>query len=333
MHKRLADADRIAITMHIRPDGDSIGTALALRLVLRQMGKTADVYAEGDLPEHFHYISGFDEIINCADCVPKPASIEMAEGDNSGGCDDSRYNLLVIVDVAETKRVGMCAELKARCDGILVIDHHLNPTIEADTIVTNPLRASCGEMLFEYFIENKIELSADIATALYTSISSDTGCFLFPNTTWYTHHVAAKLLQFDIDVATINYNNFRVYNPKILDGLMRVLRRIEFLDEGRIAITCIDYRMVKKFNFTHDERHRFMRYASDASGVKVSIFLTEQERGTFNVSLRSHGDVNVAQAAASFGGGGHKNAAGLLIEGRYKNVIKKLLTEVRKVIL
>ena len=316
----LERADKIAITMHIRPDGDSVGSSCALRLALLAMGKEkVDIWAEGSVSEQFNYIQGADGILD-------------SEVFESGAELATRYDLLVVVDTGDVSRIGKTAHILPWVDKVLVFDHHLEPTMKCDLMVTNPTRSSTGEMLFEFFIAHNINITKDMATALYTAVSSDTGCFLFTNTTWYTHYVAMELMKLDIDIDNINYVNFREYNPKILSGFVRLLKKLRFIHDGSIAITFISHRMVKKYKFTHDERHRFQRYATDASGVRVSIFITEQDSGEFNVSLRSHGGIDVSAVARHFGGGGHRNAAGLTICGRYKNVINDIVGQVKKVL-
>jgi len=319
MKKMLQSANSIAITMHIRPDGDCLGTAAALRLALLRMKKQVEVFMDGEIPQNLLYIEGVDAFRNVNDL-------------NDESKQYCEFDLLVIVDTADKHRLGGAEFLIEKSKKVIVFDHHLNPTLKPDLMVSNPTRASCGEMMFEFLAATKINITRPMASALYTAVSSDTGCFLFPNTTSYTHHVASELMKKGIDITTINYNNFRVYDPKTLRGLQDVLRKIYFVADGTIAITNLSYKLVKKYKFDHDERHRFQRYASDAQGVKVSIFLTEQERDNFNISLRSHGDINVAKIAKHFGGGGHKNAAGLTMKGRYKDIIKQIIEKVEKTI-
>jgi len=330
MHQMLRDATTVAITMHIRPDGDAIGSALALRMALFNMGKRAYVFVEGEAPKNFNYIHGWTKIINSINTDDAEASSLTLQ---DGQCIievENNYDLLVILDTGDEHRIGASKRLRDKCSKVLVFDHHLNPTIKADTVVSNPTMSSVGAMLFEFFEKYDIQVTKAMATALYTAVSSDTGCFLFPNTTWYTHYVASELMKIGIDVGDINYRNFRVYDPKTLDGMMKVLEKIQFVNDGKIAITYLDYKLVKKYNFDHDERHRFQRYATDADGVMVSIFLTEMERDEFNISLRANDQVNVADIAKQFGGGGHKNAAGMTAKGRYKVVIKQLLSAVEE---
>ncbi|MCL2851059.1 MAG: bifunctional oligoribonuclease/PAP phosphatase NrnA [Firmicutes bacterium] len=323
----MSEARAIAITMHVRPDGDSVGSALAIQEILFGMGKKrVDVFVDGVAPQNFDYLKGYTGIIdvNTIDFEASP------ESPNSLGI--KKYDLFIIVDTGDEPRLGACSRLRTVAKKVLVIDHHLNPTMEATTLVSNPTRGSVGEMVYELLVANKIEITQSIAESLYTAISSDTGRFLFPNTSPYTHQAAANLLKVGINSVAINYNNFQVYDSDKLSCFLKVLRRIKFHDDGVIASIHLNYRLVKKYGFSQDERHKMQGYATDARGVRVSIFMTEKERNVFNVSLRSHGDTNVAAIAKHFGGGGHKNAAGLVAYGKYKVLIKRILRKVREMV-
>jgi len=309
-------AKTIAIASHIRPDGDAIGSTLALHYWLGFFGKTSHMYIDGDISQNFSYMEGTSKIRDdewSADEIPS-------------------YDLLIIVDANSADRLGRFKKLVETSKKILVFDHHLDPNIDADTIVMNTSRASTGEVLFEFFKAFNIPINKSMAAALYTAISTDTGCFVFPSTTAYTHKVAAELLSIGIDFATINYYNFRMFDRSKLDAFVTALDSIEFLDEGKISLVHINHKMMSRYNFDHDEKHRIQRYAIDASGVVINLFFTEIDPDVFSVSLRSHGEVNVAELAKKFGGGGHKNAAGFTKEGKYKVLLKSVLDEARAII-
>jgi len=328
-------ADKIAITMHIRPDGDSLGTALALREALIKMGKTVYVFSEDiDIvfQNNFATMNGFSKICPASSIEVRERSVYFTHNTPFTEIELDLFDLLIVVDAGEVSRLGASAKLIEVSRKVLVFDHHLNPSMPCDLLVNNPESASCGEMLFEFLAKNGIEITQSMAEAIYTAVSSDTGCFLFPNTTWHTHYAASELMKLDIDVANINYRNFRAYEPQSLEGFKRVLSEIQFLYDGRVTLTVLSHALIQKYSFDHEERHRFQKYATDAKGVKVSVFVQEKEKGEFNISLRSIGDINVAEIASKFGGGGHKNAAGLSANGNYKTLINDLLSEIERVI-
>jgi phosphoesterase RecJ-like protein len=317
----LKQAQTIAIVGHIRPDGDSIGSSMALRYALLDMGKkTVDVFVDDHVPDNFFYFRDFYKIKD-KDFITNNAW--------------QKYDLLVIVDSSTEDRLGRCTQLRDHVKNVLVIDHHVNTTVMGDVVVSNPDHVSIGTMLYEYFTDpkTKIEITRDIATGLYTSMATDTGCFAQANTTSYSHRAAADLIDQGIDLETINYNNFRLYNRSILPGLGYALRNIKFFISGEVAVINIPHKVMKKFGLG-GEMHQFKKYASEANGVRVGVIMTEREKGKFNVSLRSHGDADVATVAQSFGGGGHKNASGFVANGKTKSrkLLKEILARVEKCI-
>ena len=317
MYKLLKDAKSIAIIGHIRPDGDSTGGSIALRLALMGMGKkTVDVFCDDDIPENFFYLPGFGKIKDKAFIDDNPWK---------------NYDLLIIVDSSTEDRIGRCTQLRSHAKKVLVIDHHQRTLIKGDEVITNPVRVAIGTILYEFFLEHKIEITRDIATALYTSMATDTGCFVQANTTSYAHRAAAVLIDKGIDLETINYNNFRLYNRRILPGLAYALRNIKFFLNGEIAVISTPYKIVQKYQLS-GELNQFKKYASEASGVRVGVIITERKKGEFHVSLRSHGTVNVAKVAEVFGGGGHKNASGFTLLGNRKKVLADILDQVTKLL-
>ena len=310
VNELIRGAKTAALIGHIRPDGDCIGCCVAMRLALLNAGYTAaDIYIDGSISSTFSYMQ------ECKNIITKPL----------GEAFDKKYDLMIVLDCADENRLGVYTQLRKHCDKVICIDHHQNTAIEADVTITDSKRSSTGEMLYECFTEYKVEITKDIATALYTSVASDTGCFLFSNTTSYAHRVAADLMERGINFEEINYYNFRVYEASNIETLIYVLRNIKMHANKQIAVIYLSYGAIKRMKIDNDFRHKFQKYAEDISGVRASVCLSERERGIFHVSLRSHGDTNVAQVAEHFGGGGHRNAAGMTIKGNIKQVTKEIV--------
>jgi phosphoesterase RecJ-like protein len=194
-----------------------------------------------------------------------------------------RYDVLFVLDLNEEKRLGELEYLIGRADKIIVIDHHINPTIKADVLISMPDKASTGEIIFGCIEIAKLPITKEIATALYTSIACDSGCFLFANTTTYTHYVAQQLMRFGIDIEMINFKNFREYNRGFIPVIVYVLRTMKFACGGRVAISVLPYHKVKKWNLSHESRHSFFKYTTDGNGVVASMFITELTKGEFNI--------------------------------------------------
>jgi len=309
-HELITNAKTVAIVGHVRPDGDCVGCGLALNIALTQMGKDVKVFFDGEIPTQFSYMEGFDKIQ-----TQMPVAGTM-------------FDLLIIIDMSTADRMGAFQPIMGMAKKILCFDHHIGFDIKSDVAISDATRASCGEILYEFFIANKMQITRQIAEALYTSVSTDTGCFLYPSTSANTHFVAAELMKIGVDSEMIHYINFRVYDRHLIKGLKQILRNLRFRCGGQISFTRI------KDGSTYDapERHKFKQYISDIKGVRVSILLSQDARHSYHVSLRSHGNVNVEIPAKHFGGGGHKNASGFTINGKYKKVVKQILAQVEKLL-
>jgi phosphoesterase RecJ-like protein len=309
----LLEAKTIALVGHIRPDGDAVGSCITLMHALKDRGKLrVDVFFDDEIPENFCYMPGYEEL--------KRYPTGVAD----------RYDLLVTLDCSSEDRLGACAELRDHASKVIVFDHHLNNGIAADISILNPQRASTGEMLFEFLVMCDFEITKDMAVALYTSVSTDTGCFMHSNTTSFSHFVAGELIKKGINLDSINYNNFKLYDRKIIPGLAYMLEHMQFLYDGRICIAHLPYEIIKKYDLV--DRHEFKKYPAEASGVKIGVIMSEVEPGTFHVSLRSMGMINVAEAAEALGGGGHRNASGLTMQGTYTEAVTTLLPYLEKLL-
>jgi len=224
MEKRFKKLDALikksktaVIVGHIRPDGDCVGSCIAVQLALQSLGYTqTHIYIDGDVPKIFSY-------------MPQTESIktEFDLDENA-----KKYDVMVTLDCADEGRLGVFSKLRYYAKKVICIDHHLKTTIEADVMISEPDKASVGVILYQYFISSNIKITKDIATALYTSIASDTGCFLFSSTNPLALRIAADLMEYGIDTETINYNNFRVYEKNSIPVLIHVLQNIKLFSDN-----------------------------------------------------------------------------------------------------
>lgn len=308
-------AKTAAIVGHIRPDGDCVGSCVAMRIALLNMDYTsADVYLDGVVSSTFSYMPSISDVIT------------EPPGENFS----KKYDLMIILDCSDENRLGLYSGLRKYCEKVICFDHHENPTIKGDAVIADYTYASAGLLLYEYFTKYGIEITTEIATGLYTSIASDTGCFLFPNTSSLAHRATADLIDKGINLEQINYFNFRVYDPRNIETLVYVLKNIKLFANKQVASIHLPYNVIKRFNINNDFRHRFQKYVDDMNGVRASVCFTENERGVYHVSLRSHGEANVASVAESFGGGGHKNASGFQIKtNSFNNLLTKVVEKLK----
>jgi len=309
----MKSAKNICIVGHMNPDGDTIGSGLALKSMLVSLRKHVDVYYDCKImPRQFGYLLGYEKVFH-----------------NPVG-DIPDFDLLIIVDLNVFDRMGCYQKFYDVSKKTIIFDHHI--AIEqpkADVVIANKGAASCGEIIFEFFQENKIKITHDMANALYTAVSTDTGCFLYPSTTSETHMIAGELLKLGADLELINYNNFRVFDRHLLAGIRTILKHMKMYCNGRVGVSGLKKEKYHGYAFDAEERDKFKKYISDVRGVMASAFFY-RDGNVWRCSLRSHGDINVEPIARHFGGGGHKHAAGFTIKGTYLGIVKQTVAQFEK---
>lgn len=288
------------ITTHINPDGDALGSSIALFLGLRKIGKDVSVITKDDMPEMLKFLP-FSDVIGKA--VP-----------------DKIFDVLFIIDCGDIKRTGL-KDLKAK--KAVIIDHHLTETDNAGVKWVNSGAGATGEMV--YLLLNSLGVSMDeaIATNLYTAIFTDTGGFRYPNTRPETLRIAAGLIEAGVDPWKIAQE---VYES-ISHGRFRLITESlsTFERKGSIAWIIVTQEMYKKTGATPADTENFANYPRMIKGVEVSMLFRELDNGDYKVSLRSKDRVNVAKIAESLGGGGHYNAAGCELHGTLQEVKERVL--------
>ena len=312
----IKSAERIAIAGHLQPDGDCIGSALALKSALTNMGKYADVFFDAGhtgVAKQFSFLEHYEQIR-----TKLPLSVQK-----------EYYDLLIIVDLNALDRLGEFEYLRPMCKQTVVFDHHNGFSLDnVDVKITDPARPACGELIFEFFKTNDVKITPEIANALYTAIAMDTGGFMYPSTRSATHLIIAQLIALGCDIELINYKIFLEFDAKLLEGLQDTIKNLKFFADGKIAVTLLR----KKFytNFDKEERNKFKKYVADLSGVKVSATFGEDFDGVYRIGLRSHDGYDVEVVAKHFGGGGHTYASGCTVRGKYKSVMKSVVKELEK---
>ncbi len=297
--------DNPVIIPHTHPDADAVGTTAALIEIFNQLGKRALYYLPDELACRLEFI--------LTDC-------ERA---------DSLDGLTPItVDVASHSQLGKLAESIGEVR--LMIDHHEIGTPFADSFII-PEASSASEVLFEIIDElralGKIKLNKRLATALYTAISSDTGCFCYSNVTPKTHLRAAELIECGIDHADINHRLFHSKEITKLKAEGIAAREIKTAFGGRVAYFTLTKKMLVDDGLTLLDFDTSVDVVRSLSGVEIAIYIRELDGG-YKASLRST-SANVAEVASAFGGGGHIRAAGCFIKADgIDEAVKALLDKI-----
>ncbi|EYE88181.1 hypothetical protein Q428_09120 [Fervidicella metallireducens AeB] len=305
--KIILDKNSFAIVSHTSPDGDSMGSMLAVYNQLLSMGKNADVFVEEDLPMKYSFLSGFGSI--------KKYSIS-----------NKSYECVFVLDCGDIDRLGLCKDVLNRADVVINIDHHISNTLFGHLNLVDSNASSVGEIIYQLFKVNGYHISKEIAGCLYTSIVSDTGGFKYSNTTSITLSIVGDLINTNIDFSDI-YN--KIFNVKTLSQIKlmsKVTSTLELHFDNRVSILILTENMLKECNANEDDASEFINIGRDIEEVEVAILIKEKNINSCRVSLRSKKYVDVAKIASMFGGGGHIRAAGCTIEGNIDDVKESLLT-------
>ena len=295
----LKSRDNIEIYSHIHPDGDTTGSSFALCSALLKLGKKARVVCLDSFPESFSYIH----------------SLEMP---------DFEPETTVSVDVATRSLLGK--EFPENKQIHLAIDHHLNNTTEADIIVCDPTRSAAGELVYELICALGVELDRYIAEAIYTAISTDTGCFRFSNTNRQTFEIAGRLCDF-AEGGSFGYLNTPLFITKSQEQLRleaNILANLDYFYDGRVCISVISSTLFDSLGVSENDAAGIEQIAKVPKGVELGITLKER-LGGYKVSMRSSDSVDASAICAYFGGGGHHSASGCFIKGTKDEVLDEIL--------
>lgn len=287
----LCEKSDVTILTHISPDGDALGSSFALCAALRQCGKSARVVLPEPLPGRFAFTNW------------APVLFE----------ENMSVQTVVVLDCGDSKRLGTAEALLSRAESVFLLDHHQIGKPFGQYTLVEPNRAATGELVFDLLCEWSITFTAEIATALYIAISTDTGGFRYSNTTSDTHQIIAKLLETPFDAAAVNRYLYDYVSPARLKLTAAALHALEFAANGKIGLISVSDDMIRQCGGTWEDADGLTDYTRIAHGVEIGILLKEKEPGITKISLRSNEYADVSAIAAMFSGGGHIRAAGCVI--------------------
>ena len=298
----------ILVLTHAHPDGDTIGSGVALTLALNKMGKNASLLLSDKFPRRFGYLWGKVKVYD-----------KLPEGEYT----------VVAVDVPSPQQL---SGETVKCNIFLTLDHHLQNTVECEYKYVDATRAAAGEIIYKLIKMLEVELDNDIASALYTAISSDSGGFVFSNTDGDTMRAAAELIDMGIDFADINRCIFDTVTEAQFELQKLAYTILERHLDGKAAILPFTEEVLNAAGIEQPEYGDVAQFPRRLEGVEVGMTIRPKDEGSYRVSFRSNKYLNVAQIAEAFGGGGHYFAAACVIDGTIDEVKEKLLREVEKYI-
>lgn len=301
-------AEKIIILTHESPDGDAIGSSLAMKLALEELGKQADVIIP-EIPRLYEFLPAIDQ-------VKKESDIKS-------------YDLAISVDGADLKRLAG-REYFENAKKTIVIDHHGSNTMYGDLNYVNPVSPACCEILaciFEYF---QIDITKEIGTCIMTGIITDTGGFRHQGINPETFEFTAELIRKGINIPDIYKRTLRTKTRSSFLLTQRVMDRMEILEDGKVTFTYVTLKDKEEVGAETGDTEGLVDIGRDIEGVEVSILIKEKEENLYKISMRSGNYVNVSDVCLMFGGGGHQRAAGAAVQGTLEQVRERILNEVRK---
>lgn len=305
---------RFAILSHVRPDGDALGSQLALALSLKQLGKDVRVWNEDGMLEKYSFLAR-------AQLLTKPPS----------GPED--VDVAIALDTAIQNRLGTAFQAIRTAKIWINIDHHPSNPGYGDLVYVDPTAPATGQILFELIKSERLPFDRAIAENLYVAISTDTGSFQYPNTTARTFEIAAELVRAGVDVGQINQQVYENYPRRRVELLRELLRTMRFEGGGRVASFSLSLKTAAELGVLPEDNEGLIDHLRAIRGVIVAVFFEELTDGKVRVSMRSKSEkTDVCAICQKFGGGGHTLAAGARVRGSLAEVEQRILEAICNVV-
>ena len=301
---------RFGITTHIKPDGDGVGSSLGLCWLLNSLGKSAEVIVRGDIPPSYRSLPGADAI----------RDVETLDGE---------YDAVFIIECSDLERPG----IKGLDRQFTVnIDHHATSAHFGTINWIDSTASAVGEMIYNLCKAIGGRVTREIAECVYMALVTDTGSFHFSNTTERTLKVASELIKAGAKPARISEAVYNNYPWSRIELMRQVLSTVKRDESGQIATLRQTLAMRREADAVDGDNNGFVNIPLAARDVLAVIYMREVGTDEYRVSLRSKGDINVARVAEKFGGGGHRNAAGLRIVGNWDEKEQELVDAVKEAV-
>ena len=309
----LRASQRIAVLSHVRPDGDALGSQLALGISLRQLGKEVALWNEDGMLAKYGFMP-------CAELLARPPA------------EPQPFDLGVALDTAVQNRLGLAFQA-VRAQRWINIDHHPTNPRYGDLNYIDATAPATGQILFELLLREQLPLNADIAENLFVAISTDTGSFQYPNTTARTFEIGAELLKLGVNVGRVSQLLYESYPRRRVELLRELLGTMRFEAGGQVASFSLSLQTASDLGVKPEDNEGLIDHLRAVQGVVVAVFFEELLEGKVRVSMRSKTEAaDVAAICQRFGGGGHKLAAGARVRGTLAEVEPRIMEAICDVI-
>jgi phosphoesterase RecJ-like protein len=312
--KALREYQTFAVLSHVRPDGDALGSQLALGVSLRHLGKDVRIWNEEGMLEKYSFLPQ-SNLLTKSPAQPEDVDVAIA------------------LDTAVQNRLGTTVAAIKSAKLWINIDHHPSNPGYGDIVYIDPNSPATGQILFQLMTNQKLPIDPAIAENLYVAISTDTGSFQYPNTTARTFEIAAELVRAGVDVGRVSQLTYENYPRRRVELLRDLLGTMRFDANDCVASFSLSAATAKKLGVLPEDNEGLIDHLRAIHGVIVAIFFEELPDGKVRVSMRSKTEkVSVCAICEKFGGGGHVLAAGARVKGTLAEVEKKILEETRDVV-
>lgn len=306
----IENKQKFGITTHIKPDGDGVGSSLGLCWLLRSLGKSAEVIVRGEIPIAYRNLPGADEI----------RDVEAV---------DKEYDAVFVIECSDLERPGIKG-----LDGQFTvnIDHHATSAHFGTINWIDSTASAVGEMIYNLCKAIGGRVTREIAECVYMALVTDTGSFHFSNTTDRTLKVASELIKAGVRPAEISEAVYNNYPWSRIELMRQVLGTVKRDESGKVASLRQTLEMRQNSGAVDGDNNGFVNIPLAAREILAVVYMREIGSNQYRVSLRSKGDINVARVAERYGGGGHRNAAGLRVEGDWDERERELVEAVREAV-
>lgn len=306
--------ESFAVLSHVRPDGDALGSQLALALSLQQLGKEVRIWNEDGMLEKYSFLPRA-ELIRRPPSVPEDVDVAVA------------------LDTAIQNRLGIAFDAVRSAKMWVNIDHHPSNPAYGDLVYIDPIAPATGQILFELIQSERLPFDREIAENLYVAISTDTGSFQYPNTTARTFEIASQLVSAGVDVGKISQQLYENYPRRRVELLRELLGTMRFEGGGRVASFSLSLKTAAELGVLPEDNEGLIDHIRAIQGVVVAVFFEELAEGKVRVSMRSKNETaDVCAICQKFGGGGHTLAAGARVRGTLPEVEQHVLEAICDVV-
>jgi phosphoesterase RecJ-like protein len=308
----LQNSKNVLVVSHANPDGDAIGSLIAMGLALKAIGKKTTLYNESSIPAVYRFLPAVNSVVR-----------EIGT---------QKFDTAVILDCGDLERIGEAVSMVRRIPVIINIDHHATNAGFGNLQLIDTSACATAEIVYRLIKQLSVSIDENIATSIYTGILTDTGSFRFSSTNKAAFAICEEMVALGVDPYKIAQRVYGTYSLGRIKLLNLALDSIEISYNGRLSIMTLTQNMLNKTRTQSEDADGLINYARRIEDVKVAALIQEHQNGdgtsetcgNYHVSLRSDGTIDVAEIASSFGGGGHSSAAGFNIESTLTDLKLKI---------